>query len=138
MLSSECTQSVYESVETDTLDSSEACVEIFMKHSWLWTEICLRCRDEIAGICRCRLSRERSGPEEHLRLLFYFGIFHGFLVQQETYLCGFEYRRSRVHCIMCGSPRSSVASQAPCRLIWKVREVVQAKLKRNYMCLSNC
>jgi hypothetical protein len=27
-----------------------------------------------------------------------------------TKLCGFEYRRSRVHSVMCGSPRSSVAS----------------------------
>jgi hypothetical protein len=49
---------------------------------------------------------------------FYFGICHGFLVEQETNFCGFEYCRSRVHCIMCGSLRSSEASQAPCRLIW--------------------
>jgi hypothetical protein len=73
MLCSECTQSVYESVETDTLDSSEECVEIFTSHNWLWTEICLQCRHDIAGICRCRLGRERSGPEEC----------HGFLVQQK-------------------------------------------------------
>jgi hypothetical protein len=33
-------------------------------------------------------------------------------------LCGFEYHRSKVHSVMCGSSRSSVASQAPCRLIW--------------------
>jgi hypothetical protein len=75
------TQSVYESTETDTLDSSEACVEISTRHSWIWPEICLRCRHEIAGICRSRLGRERSGPEEHIWLLFYFGICHGFLVQ---------------------------------------------------------
>jgi hypothetical protein len=118
MLCSESTQSVYESVEIDTLDSSEACVEIFMRQCWLWPEICLRCRHEIARICRCKLRRERSGPEEHIWLLFYLGIYHGFLVQQETDLCGFEYRRSRVHCIMCGSSLSSVALQAPCRLIW--------------------
>jgi hypothetical protein len=31
MLCNECTQSVYESVETDTLDSSEACVERFLQ-----------------------------------------------------------------------------------------------------------
>jgi hypothetical protein len=118
MLCSECTQSIYESAEIDTLDSREACVEIFTRHNWLWPEVCLRCIHEIAGICRCKLGRECSGPEEHLRLLFYFGIFHGFLVWQETNFCGFEYRRSRVHCIICGSPRSSVASQSPCRFIW--------------------
>jgi hypothetical protein len=38
----------------------------------------------IAGIFRCRLARECSGLEEHIRLLFYFGIYHGFLVQHET------------------------------------------------------
>jgi hypothetical protein len=99
--------------ETDSLDSSEACIEISTRHSWIWPEICLQCRHEIAGICRCRLGRERSGPEEHIRLLFYLGVCHGFLVQQETKLCGFEYRRSRVYSVECGSPRSSVASQAP-------------------------
>jgi hypothetical protein len=35
MLCSECTQSTYESAKTETLDSSEACIEIFMRHSWL-------------------------------------------------------------------------------------------------------
>jgi hypothetical protein len=35
MICSECSQSVYESVEIDTLDSIEACVEIFTRHSWL-------------------------------------------------------------------------------------------------------
>jgi hypothetical protein len=115
---SECTQQVYESAETDTLDSSEACVEISTRHSWLWPEICLRCRHEIAGICRCRLGRERSGSEEHIRLLFHFGICHGFLVQQETNFCGSEYRKSRIYCIVCGSLRSSVALQAPSRRIW--------------------
>jgi hypothetical protein len=34
------------------------------------------------------------------------------LVQHETDFCDFKYHKSRVHCIMCGSPRSSVASQA--------------------------
>jgi hypothetical protein len=38
MLCSECTQSVYESTETDSLDSSGACVEISTRYSW----ICLR------------------------------------------------------------------------------------------------
>jgi hypothetical protein len=103
MLCSEFTQSVYESVETDTLDSSEACVEISTRHSWLWSEIFLRCRHEIVGICRCRLGRECSGPEEHIWLLFHFGISHGFLVQQEIDFCSFEYRRSIVYCIVCGS-----------------------------------
>jgi hypothetical protein len=117
MLCSECAQSFYESVKTDTLDKSEACVEIFMRHGWLWTEICLWCRHEITGTCRCRLGREHSGPEEHLQLLFYFGICHGFLVQRETDLCNFEYSRSRVHYIMCGSPQTSVDSQAPCILV---------------------
>jgi hypothetical protein len=93
MLCSEHTQSLYESDETDSLDNTEACVEISMRRSWIWSEICFRCRHEIAGICRCRLGRERSGSEEnrlsrehsgteeHLRLLFYFGICHGFMVQ---------------------------------------------------------
>jgi hypothetical protein len=61
MLCSECTQSVYESTETNTLDSNKACVDIFTRHSWLWTEICLLCRHEIARICRCRLGREWTG-----------------------------------------------------------------------------
>jgi hypothetical protein len=34
-------------------------------------------------------------------------------VQQETKLCGLEYRRSRVYSFECGSLRSIVASQAP-------------------------
>jgi hypothetical protein len=101
-----------------TLDSIEACVEIFTRHNWSWTEICLRCRHEIARIYQCRLGRERSVSKEHLWLLFYFGICHGFLRQLETDFCGFEYHRSRVHCIMCGRPQSSVALQALCRLIW--------------------
>jgi hypothetical protein len=79
MLCSECTQSVYESIEINSLDSSEACAEISMRHSWIWPDISLRCRHEIAGICRCRLGRECGGLEEHIRLLFYFGIWHGFL-----------------------------------------------------------
>jgi hypothetical protein len=32
-----------------------------------------QCRHEIAGICRCRLGRERSGPEEHIRCCFTLG-----------------------------------------------------------------
>jgi hypothetical protein len=81
MLCSECTKSIYESEKTNSLDSSEACVDIAMRHSWIWLEICLKCRHEIAGICQCRLGRECSGLEEHIQLLFYFGIYHGFLVQ---------------------------------------------------------
>jgi hypothetical protein len=56
MLCNECIHSVYESVETDTLDRSEACVDISTRHGWLWPEICLWCRHYIAGICRCRLA----------------------------------------------------------------------------------
>jgi hypothetical protein len=81
MLCSECTQPIYELVEIDTLDSIEACVEISTRHSCLWPEICLRCRHEIARICRSRLGKECSGPKEHILLLFYFGICHGFMVQ---------------------------------------------------------
>jgi hypothetical protein len=55
MLCSERTQEVYELAKTDTLDRSEACVEIFMRHNWLWPEICLRCKHDIARICQCRL-----------------------------------------------------------------------------------
>jgi hypothetical protein len=54
------------------------------------------------------LSREYSGPEEHIRLLFYREVFHGFLVQQETKLCGLEYHRSRVYSIEC----------AKCEAVW--------------------
>jgi hypothetical protein len=114
---SECTKSVHESVETDSLDNSEPCIEISTRHSWIWPEICLQCRHEIAWICRCRLGRERSVPEEHIQLLFYLRVCHGFLVQQEIELCGFEYCRSRVYSIECGSPRSNVASQAPDKFI---------------------
>jgi hypothetical protein len=71
-----------------------------------------KCGLEFAGICRYRLGREYSGLEENIRLLFFLGVCHGFLVQQETKLCGLEYHRSRVYSIECGSPRSSVASQA--------------------------
>lgn len=55
--------------------------------------------------------------EEHIRLLFYLGVSHGFLVQQETNLCGLEYCRSKVYSIECGSSRSIVASQAPNKFI---------------------
>jgi hypothetical protein len=118
MLCSECTQPVYELAETNTLDSGESCVEISTRHSWLWPEICLQCRHEIAGICQCRLGREHDRLKENIRLLFYFGVYHSFLVQPETDLFGFEYRRSILHYIMCGSLPRSVASEAPCRLIW--------------------
>jgi hypothetical protein len=37
-------------------------------------------------------------------LLFELHRAYGFLVQQETYFSGFEFHRSRVHFIMCGSP----------------------------------
>jgi hypothetical protein len=49
-----------------------------MRHNWIWPEICLQCRLEFAEIFQCRLGRERSGPEEHIRLLFYLGVYHGF------------------------------------------------------------
>jgi hypothetical protein len=104
MLCSECTKSVHESTETDSLDRNEACIEISTRHSWTWPEICLKCRHDLAGTCRCRLGRVCSGREEHTRLLFYLGVCHGFLVQQETELCGLEYRRSRVYSVECGSP----------------------------------
>jgi hypothetical protein len=81
MLCSECTQLDSESSKTNTLDCNEGSVEISMNQSWLWPKICLQCRNEIAGICRCKLGKERSGLEENPWLLFYFGIFHGFLVQ---------------------------------------------------------
>jgi hypothetical protein len=60
-----------------SVDSNEACIEISRRHSWIWPEICLQCRHEFAGICRCRLARECSEPEEHIRLLFYLGVCHG-------------------------------------------------------------
>jgi hypothetical protein len=60
-----------------------------------------KCEIEFAGICLYRLSREYSGPEEHIRLLSYREVFHGFLMQQETKLCGLEYHRSRVYSIEC-------------------------------------
>jgi hypothetical protein len=94
MLCSECTESVHELAETDSLDRSKSCIKISMRHSWIWPEICLQCRHEITGICRCRLVKEHSGPKEHIQLFFYLGVCHGFLVQQVTDLCGFEYRKS--------------------------------------------
>jgi hypothetical protein len=45
------------------------------------------------------MDRKYSGPEEHIWLLFYREVFHGFLVQQETKPCGLEYHRSRVYII---------------------------------------
>jgi hypothetical protein len=108
---------IHKLAETDSLGSSKTCIEISTRHSWIWPEICLQCRHEIAGICQCRLGREHSGPKEHIRLLFYIGVCHGFLVQQETELYGLEYCRSRVYSIECGCPRSNVALQAPDRFI---------------------
>ena len=99
MLCSECTQLVYESAETDSLDSNKACIEISTRHNWIWPKTCLQCRLEFVGICR--MDRKYIGLEEHVRLLFYLGVCHGFLVQQETKLYGFEYRRSRVYSIEC-------------------------------------
>jgi hypothetical protein len=32
--------------------TSETCIEISTRHSWIWPEICLQCRLEFAGICR--------------------------------------------------------------------------------------
>jgi hypothetical protein len=64
-----------------------------------------------------QIGKEHSGLKEHIWLLFYLGVCHGFLVQQETELCGLEYRRSRVYSVECGSPQSSVASQAPNKFI---------------------
>jgi hypothetical protein len=103
--------------ETDSLDSSKACIEIYMRHSWIWPEICLQCELKFAGIYRYSLRKEYSGPEEHIWLLFYLGVFHDFLVQHETKLYGLEYRKSRIYSIECGSSRSSVASQASDRFI---------------------
>ena len=58
---------------------------------------------EPTGICRCRLSRKRSGQKKKLWLLLHFRVCHGFLVQQKTNLCGIKHRRGRVHCVECGS-----------------------------------
>jgi hypothetical protein len=30
-------------------DSSKACIEIYMRHNWIWPEICLQCELEFAG-----------------------------------------------------------------------------------------
>jgi hypothetical protein len=54
------------------------------------------------GLMRFSRVKENT-PKEHIWLLFYRGICHGFLVQHETKLCGFEYRRSRVYSVECGS-----------------------------------
>jgi hypothetical protein len=43
------------------------------------------------------LSRKYSGPKEHIQLKFYREVFHGFLMQQKTKLCGLEYHRGRVY-----------------------------------------
>jgi hypothetical protein len=59
------------------------------------------CENEFAGICLYRLSREYSGPKEHIQLLSYREDCHDFLMQQETKLCGLEYHRSRVCSIEC-------------------------------------
>jgi hypothetical protein len=71
---------IHKLAETNSLDRNETCIEIYTSHSGIWLEICLQCRHEIVGICRCRLGREHSGPEENIQLLFYIGVCHGFLV----------------------------------------------------------
>jgi hypothetical protein len=68
-----CLSQAHESTETDSLDNNKTCIEIPTKHSWIWPEICLQCRLELAGICRCRLGREYSGPEEHIGCCFTLG-----------------------------------------------------------------
>jgi hypothetical protein len=83
----------------DSLDSSETCIEIPMRHCWIWLEICLQFRLEFVGICR--MDRKYNGPKEHIWLSLYLEFFHGFLVQWETKLCGLEYHRSRVYSIEC-------------------------------------
>jgi hypothetical protein len=55
-----------------------------MRHSRIWPEICLQSKLEFAGYVDSRLSRKYSEPEEHIRLMFYHEVFHGFLMQQET------------------------------------------------------
>jgi hypothetical protein len=47
------------------------------------------------------MDRKYSGSEEHIRLLFYYEVCHGFLVQQETKPCALEYHRSIVYNIKC-------------------------------------
>jgi hypothetical protein len=47
------------------------------------------------------MDKKYSGPKEHIRLLFYREVCHGFMVQQETKLCGLEYQRRRVYNIEC-------------------------------------
>jgi hypothetical protein len=108
MLCSECAYSIHELAKTNSLDNSKSCIEIHMRHSWIWPEICLQCELEFAGICRYILSREYSGLEEHIWLLFYREGCHGFLVQPETKLCGLEYHRSRVYIIECVKPCSFI------------------------------
>jgi hypothetical protein len=63
----------HETTETNSLDNNKTCIEIPTKHNWIWHEICLQCRLDLAGICRCRLGREYSGLEEHIQLLFTLG-----------------------------------------------------------------
>jgi hypothetical protein len=45
------------------------------------------------------MDRKYSGPDEHIRLLFYHEVCHSFLVQQETKPHGLEYHRSKVYII---------------------------------------
>jgi hypothetical protein len=82
---------------------------ITVKHVLRYTQCTVRygpryasnCEIEFAGICLYRLSREYSGPEEHIRLLSCYEVCHGFLMQQETKLGGLEYHRSMVCSIEC-------------------------------------
>ena len=55
----------------------------------------------VRRICRYRVSREYSGLDENIWLLFYCEGCHGFLVQWETNLCGLECHRSIVYIIEC-------------------------------------
>jgi hypothetical protein len=40
--------------------------------------------------CRFRLRIKYNGPEEHILLMFHLEVFLGFVIQQETKLCGLE------------------------------------------------
>ena len=59
----------------------------------VWTWVC--------RICRFRLSRKYSEPEEQIWLIFYYEVCHGFLMQQETKLCSLDYHRGIVYSIEC-------------------------------------
>jgi hypothetical protein len=48
-----------------------------------------------------QIEQKYSGPEEHIWLMLYRKVCHGFLIQQETKLCDLEYHRGRVYSIEC-------------------------------------